>query len=249
MQNTSSIYKDYNHSIAAIKAFLSFCVVSNHFWSPQKFGFLPVLFLCRVRAAAVPVFLLISFYLTEKFFVDGTAAELKKRMWRLLFPYVSWAILYYFGYKLIDSILKTLGIEQGLQLEYSFRDLIWQITLGSNRFLCPQLWYLFDLIVFTVLVWSIFKIFKKFAWGIISFISVFVLYLQYSGLNYKFFSQFSYEVCDSVGRMAEGFPFVCIGFAFAYGGIAEKSKKYRWYFLFVSIIFLPVGKRKITRLG
>ncbi len=141
---------------------------------------------------------------------------------------------------MIDALLKMAGKEQGLNLMYSTKDLAWQIVFGSNRYLCPQLWYLFDMIVFTLLMWSIFRLFRKNAWEITTVLCVVVLFLQYSGRNYNFFSQFNYVVRDSMGRLAEVFPFVCIGLIFAYKDVAEKLKKNRYFTLFISMLVLLV---------
>ena len=142
----------YNYSVAFMKAFLSFCVVCCHYWISEHLDFYPVAMLYRMRAVAVPIFVLISFFLTEKMYSEKRADKFKKRLWRLLFPFFAWGILYFVGYRFIDIILKSIGFEQGLSIGFSYKDLIWQLIFGSDRHLCPQLWYQFALIVITIVM-------------------------------------------------------------------------------------------------
>ena len=57
----------------------------------------------RMRGAAVPIFILMSFYLMEKTFFDANADKIKKRAWRLLFPYFSCSIYTILLHEIIEK--------------------------------------------------------------------------------------------------------------------------------------------------
>ena len=211
--------ENYNYGIAFAKAFLSFCVVCCHYWQSDNLGYYPVSVMYRMREAAVPIFIIMSFFLSEKIFVDKKVHKMKERVWRLLFPYISWAILYYLGYRAIDVLLKCSGVSHGLSIQYTYKDLLWQIIFGSDRYLCPQLWYLFDLIILTVVFRGIFLLCDKHAWHFIIVLGIVALGIQYSGINYRLFGGYEYELRYSTGRLAEVFPLACIGLLLAYSKV------------------------------
>lgn len=226
---------NYNYSVAFMKAFLSFCVVCCHYWHSEHLDFYPVAMLYRMRGVAVPIFVLISFFLTEKMYSEKKVDKFKKRLWRLLFPFFVWGILYFVGYRIIDIILKSIGFEQGLSIAFNYKDLIWQLIFGSDRYLCPQLWYQFALIVITIVMWIVYRCFCKYSWHIILSLSMIALWLQYSGLNYRLFGEYEYEVRYSTGRVMEVIPLACIGLALVHYGIADKLKQFRYYTLLMCI--------------
>lgn len=230
----------YNYSIAFTKMFLSFCVVCCHYWNPENATFYPVVMLRRMCAVAVPIFIIMSFFLTEKIYADENTSKIKGRAWRLIYPYFSWALLYFFGYTILDRILKLIGFEQGLQLSFTYHDLLWQMAFGSDRFLCPQLWYQFDLIVLTALVWIIFRYLKRYAWQIMIFLGIISYYIQYSGINNKLFGEYEYEVRWSTGRLIEVLPLVCIGLFLANKNFLERIKVHRLYVAVICIISLLI---------
>ncbi len=233
--------KNYNYGIAFTKVFLSFCVVCCHYWRLDHLGFYPVSVMNRMRGAAVPIFVIMSFFLTEKIFVDKKVHKMKERVWRLLFPYISWAVLYYLGYKVIDVLLKCLGFSRGgVSAGYTYKDLLWQIAFGSDRYLCPQLWYLFDLIVLTVVFGVVFMLCDKYSWQIMMVLGIAALGIQYSGINYRLFGGYEYELRYSTGRLAEVFPLACIGLLLAHSKILERMKGKRISVALICIMVMLV---------
>ncbi len=154
----------------------------------------------------------------------------------MLYPFFTWGILYFIGYRVIDIILKSLGFEQGLSISYNYKDLFWQLIFGSDRYLCPQLWYQFDLIVITIVMWIVYRFFGKYSQHIVFTLSIVALWLQYSGLNYSLFGKYEYEVRYSTGRVMEVIPLAYIGLAFVHYGIADKLKQYRYYCFIMCIL-------------
>lgn len=232
-----SVKKDtYNYGIAFTKVFLSFCVVCSHFWNPGDLAYYPVAMLNRMRGAAVPIFVLMAFFLTEKIFVDKNAPKIKIRVERLLVPYLSWPVLYFVGYRVIDVFLKHFGFSLRLGTGYTWRDLLWQLAFGHEKNLCGHLWYLFDLIVISVAVWILFKCCDKYSWHILILLGIAAVWLQYSGMNYSVFSQYIYEKRYPLGRLAEVFPLACAGLLLAHSNILEKMKRHRVYVVFLCIV-------------
>ena len=89
----------YNYGIAFTKVFLSFCVVCSHFWNPGDLAYYPVAMLNRMRGAAVPIFVLMAFFLTEKIFVFCELNVVEREMLLSLFLKLE-NFLFYLGYLL-----------------------------------------------------------------------------------------------------------------------------------------------------
>lgn len=234
------VKKSYNYGIAFAKAFLSFSVVCCHYWHSDNPDYYLVSAMYRIRAVAVPIFMIMSFFLAEKMFVDTKVHKMKERVWRLLFPYITWAVLYYLGYRVIDALLKFAGFSQGLGIEYTYIDLLWQIVFGSDRYLCPQLWYLFDLIVLTVVFGVIFLLCNKYSWHIIIVLGIVALGIQYFGINYRLFGGYEYELRYSLGRIAEVFPLACIGLLLAHSKVLERIKKEQIWVTLICIVTMLI---------
>ncbi|MCR4754348.1 MAG: acyltransferase [Lachnospiraceae bacterium] len=226
--------KEFDYSIAFMKAFLSFCVILCHYWSTSHGGY-PISALYRIKTVAVLIFFIISFHLTKNMFAEGNIGKFKKRVWRLIFPYICWAIIYYIVYKFIDWILKCFVWNDGLQIELSYRDLLWQVALGSDRNLCPPLWYQFDLILLTILIWIVFAYTKKYAWNVIIILMITAYAFQYSGLNYMLFGPFEYEMRYPLGRFVEAIPLACMGLLVANLFNLKKLREQRLFVLFICL--------------
>ena len=79
---------EYNEGIALMRVFLTFAVILNHFWKVKDPGFLQPLYL--FRSCAVPVFMMLSFYLTERSISFPAKEKIKKRISRLAWPFCAW---------------------------------------------------------------------------------------------------------------------------------------------------------------
>lgn len=80
--------KEYNEGIALMRVFLTFAVILNHFWKVKDPGFLRPLYL--FRSCAVPVFMMLSFYLTERSISFPAKEKINKRISRLAWPFFAW---------------------------------------------------------------------------------------------------------------------------------------------------------------
>ena len=202
-----------NYGISLLKIIMSFIVVTCHFGNG---------FTRELRNLAVPIFMFIAFFYSVDLMIFQDKVAIKKRLSRLILPYVGWPIIYWLFYK----ITYFLGF---LEWSVTFNDLCLQIIFGSCKQICSPLWYMFDLIILTLLFMLVFHMqnIKK-SFGILALISLISFILQYSGMNYSFFSQFRYEVSYTFGRMCEMFPYAffgCFAGYFDIYTIIEKRRK------------------------
>lgn len=196
----------YNYGIGILKIIMCFEVVLCHFWSPNDIPFYLFPF-WRLRYMAVPVFMIVSFYLCGCIFIGGSAEKLNTRMKRLAFPYFAWGIIYYVFLCVFQALTKS---DRSVYL----KDLVWQLFLGSSPVLIPPFWYQADLIFLTLLFWILLHMCKKKKeWQILIVwvLAICALFLQYSGINYAIFSRFGSEVKYPIGRIAEMIPLAAIG--------------------------------------
>lgn len=72
------------------------------------------------------------------------------------------------------------------------------------------MWFQINLIVLTILFWIIYSSFYNKAKYILLVILVGSLFLQYSGVNYKLFINYIYEIKYPLGRVVEMLPYACL---------------------------------------
>lgn len=86
--------------------------------------------------------MIMSFYFLTDSALCVNTAVLKKRMTKLLIPYIGWGIVYYICYTLTEIIFN-------MELVNGFLDLGWQLLTGASRNLDLPLWFQADLILLT----------------------------------------------------------------------------------------------------
>lgn len=211
--------ESYDHGLGALKIFMCFEVVLCHYWDSKDCPFYlqPLSYL---KMTAVPVFMIMSFYFCKDLFVKGTSEKIRSRLWRLIFPYVVWGILYFGFYGMIQMIL-------GVDKRVSLSDLGWQLALGSSPVLNPPLWYQADLIILTVVFWVIYRLLdNEKTIAMILILTVVAIVLQYSDINEGLFGRFRYEARYTMGRIAEMIPFAAVGILLALSACMDKMKKH-----------------------
>ena len=223
---TTGKKQKYNYSIAFIKVFMSFCVICCHFWATGDPSLYPVSMMHRMRDVAAPVFILVSFLLTYKMYLEPQLPKLRQRLFRLLVPYFTWGVIYYFGCLLVGVILSRIRIENEFVIRFTKKDLMWQLLFGCDRYLAPQFWYQFNLVVFMVLFWLLFRFVKKGAKFILIALFVLALVSEYTGLNYYLFARFEYEIWWPTGRLTELLPCAVAGFFLSDTGVMKTLRKY-----------------------
>lgn len=225
--------KEKNVGISILRIIMCFEVILVHYWFISDINTLPVYLIPfeKIRLLAVPVFFIISFMLIGNIMENIDINKIKKRMCRLFIPYVGWALIYFF----ILRVAYLLGISAD---KPHGKDLLYQLLTGSSFALDPPLWFHADLIVLTIILFFVFFCIKN-TEITITFIglgTLFCIYLQYSGINVKFFSEYPIEFKYTFGRIAETLPFAYLGFLLYYFDIILKLKTY-WY----HVCFLALG--------
>ncbi len=208
-------WKSLDTGLSLLRIILSLFVVMTHFYGMRI-----------IFSSAVPVFCMLSFYLT------GTKSWDKnfilKRVKRFYIPLFLWAIVAYF-------ILKILSYFPFVHFVHpTLKALFLQFLFGSSKELyVQQFWYNIELIVISVFFFFFFQIKQKarffcmyvwWVWGCIG-ITVFILSfcLQYSGMNFRCFSLLPWELSWLSGRFCEVLPYCLLGVFFAKMKFKEKA--------------------------
>ena len=216
---------------------MAFEVILCHCWVIN--GDLPfyLKIFASLQGIAVPVFMFLSFYFLEKTFLDCTVTKIKNRLFRVTYPQVSWAIIYwciYYGLKIIFNKFQTLKIS----------DLFLQILFGHT--VNASMWFQFVLIVLTTIFFLIFYFGKEKNGILILHITLIVSFvIQYSGLNSFFFSNLQDSLKYPFGRFFPMILYAVLGFDFAYFGIFEKLKDKRIYWI-IFFLFCTIFVMKFT---
>ena len=229
MSEESRITDRHNMGLCILRMAMCFCVVLCHFWTVEDYW--EILKPFRLfRDFAVPVFMMMSFMLTQKSFMKKDSASFNKRLWRLLIPQLGWAVIYWIVFNVAEYIT-------GENITNGISDLLWQIFTGHSPRLNATMWYQTVLIVLSLIYFFIFTFIpQKIGIICIYIVMAVALVLQYSGINYSIFSGLRYELMYPLGRIAEMIPYATIGFSLSYYEIYKKLNRYRWPVILLSAI-------------
>ena len=201
--------KPQNLGLCILRMLMCFEVVLCHFWHSTSVPPLLIPFYI-LRNYAVPVFMLMSFFLTQNCILSKKSQIYKKRLSRLILPQIGWTIIYWLIYQLISILFHT-------NLTNGPSDIFWQLLTGHCPRINPAMWYQIVLITLSIIFILLFNILPE----NIALISTYVfmiaaLFLQYSGINSSMFSQLRYELKYPLGRFFEMLPYATIGFSLSY---------------------------------
>ena len=158
----------------------------------------------------VPLFIILSF-----FFVSNKPLII--RIKRLFLPLVFWSTI---GFIVHPNLINNKNI---------FLQMI------TGHVVNTPLYYLVLLIIFTIIYWLINKLSSRVQIFIYSLIVLIALFLEYSNLNYNFFSSMIEVIKKSYGRFVELIKFIPVGLVFAY---LSKKINNKNIFIILSSIFL-----------
>lgn len=215
--------KNYNLGLSLLKMLMCFEVVLCHFWRTDECSLwlMPFWFL---QSCAVPVFMIISFYFTQKSFFNCDKTYIKKRVWRLAWPQIGWAIIYYVVYVSVEMVLHIDTVD-------GIGDLFWQMFTGHSRNLNASMWYQTSLIILTVLFFWVCRGRSEQAardnLNLYLLCSV-SLAIQYSEINTTILGGLPFELKYPLGRICEMIPLAVLGFVLADHGFYKKIKRYRY---------------------
>lgn len=222
---------NFNYGIAILKMLMCFEVVLIHFWiKPPSSILIPF---SMLKEFAVPVFMFLSFYFTEKSFLINDCSKTKKRIWRVVFPQIGWAVLYCSVFIILQNKSSS-GI--------TICDFFWQMLTGHSPRINPSMWFQTVLIFLTLLFILTFRFLNKKEGGLLLIvITLLSLWFQYSGLNKMLFGSLRYELKYPLGRLFEMIPYATLGFFVAFYDVYNRLKEKRVLFLVLfgfTILFL-----------
>ena len=219
-----SYYSSKILGIQLLRVILSFMVIIDNLCKRdiKKYNF--------ILYYHIPTFFIISFYFTYKTFISYDIKKTKLRLERLFIPYIIWSF--------ISWILKYFEIKN-IKFLYSLK--IFIIHLINGHMFNYSLWFQNILILITISFIIIVYLFKRNCLKAFVFIYIICYILQYSEINYKFFSNnFTINSSATFGRFVEAFPNAISGFYLSYINIIPIVKKNKKIILFFNILFLLI---------
>lgn len=224
MNFTISKKKNINLGIQILRMILCFWVLCFHYLE-KRTTFYPLFYIIKTKHYHVPCFSFISFYFSYSYLYKRNFLQFQQRIIRLLIPYIIWPLIIYVIHLFIPK------------RKISLHDLKLQILLGT-QFMVP-LWYLFGLLLLTILFFIISNLFKNQFLLCIQLLGIFSLILQYS--NYHLFlneykNNVRYPLLYTLGI----FPISIISLSFASSQILEFIKTNRKKNLFISYVFIYI---------
>ena len=189
-----SVNKEYKVGVAILRFYMAFMVVCTHLGGKALFELGGLFY--TFQGFHVPTFMMLSFVLCGQYYLEPTKEGMLKRLLRIVIPFITWGVLaFLFGLILWDL---------------SFKDLLWQLFSGFP--VNTPLWYLVDMLWISILFWIIRLLSnRKIFIIIISFLAVFSIVAQYTGLNLLMFGELTYNIKWTLGRVIEMIPYATIG--------------------------------------
>ena len=231
-KNEKKHKKELIISFSILRMYLCFVVVNIHLFKNTRMKYKYLVKFLK-NTIAVPIFFIMSFFLCYKLFSLNDIMKIKLRLERLIIPYFLWPIIIWLFNNICHFCLK-------LTMKISLYDIIIQILTGHN--FVPVLWFQLNLIAITALMFLIHKLFYKNSLYILINILIISYFFQYSNINFKYFSQFSFYTKDTYGRFMESFPFCISGYIIGSSGIINslKKKRIKSLYILVSVLFILI---------
>ena len=175
-----------------LRMFLLILVVNLH---REHLTSSPQLFPNRFGWYAVPIFIVLSFYLMNKFFSEDppTYTAFFDRAKRFFVPFLFWSTV---GFLVHPELINLNNI---------FLQAI------SGGIVNVPLYYLLLMALFTLIFWILTCLPLSWRIGTLFALVFGMFYLQYSGINYGYFSQIHYALRYCYGRIAELLPYAATG--------------------------------------
>ena len=226
IKNKENNIKYVNFGIEILRMVLCFWVLSFHSLEKDKINY-PCFYISKTKFYHVPCFSFISFYFSYNIFSERNIIKFKRRIERLLIPYIIWPLIIVF----INIIFQNKNTISLYHLKIQF--------ICGRQFMVP-LWYLFSMIILTITFFIISNIFQIHfllvfqLLGIISYIS------QYSGY-YNLLNEYKNNVKKPILDTLSILPLASIGLFFSSTKLIkffQANKKTSMFFSYLFIYFL-----------
>lgn len=222
--------KSYNYGLALLRIWMCFEVVLDHFWIHDTYTWPNPL--AEYGSAAVPIFMIMSFFFTDIEDASKNVKTIRTRIGRIMIPQAFWAVVYCI----------ILLILHDINWQSFFPDLILQCIFGHS--VNQSMWFQFDLLVMTVLVLIYFKYQSKISNLCIPVLILLSLTAEYMGANSYIFGRLPEQISFPMGRICEMIPFVIIGIMLQKcRPILERLKKHAAFlcmYLLAVVVFILV---------
>ena len=198
--------KSFNAGFALLRIWMSFEVVLCHFWRIGDSTEPGLLFLRRMESNAVPVFMLMSFFLAAEKFAKDDSKWLARRFLRIGVPFVVWSVVTWLGIKAGSLFTDS------ARFQVSLSDLGWELVLGCSPKICPQFWFQVALLVMTAVVAVAMRVARParaVAVAVGALLASF--FLQYTGLVGSLFDNLPYEAKWTLGRLSPMLAYAGLG--------------------------------------
>ena len=224
------INKQRNISIEILRAFLCFGIILNHYYSNNN-TYIRKIVIYRFQ---VPCFFFISFYFLYSIISKRNIMKMKLRLERLLIPYIIYPLIVWIINNFMFFIFKFNRFNRYLNI----KELKTHIIIARGISGLGILWFQFDLL-FLTLIFFISSFLLKSKFLIFFQIILLICYLvQYNGINYRFFCQYTLNVQMSIGNLIETLPIAIGAFTFSSINIPRLILKNRIIYMFLGIFFL-----------
>ena len=218
--------KKVNLGIEILRTILCFWVLCFHSLKKEKINYL-LFYITKTKFYHVPCFSFLSFFFTYNIFAERNIIKAKKRLERLLIPFILWPIIIF----AIDNITNHRFIISWYQLKI-------QIIFGT-QFMIP-LWYLFSIIILTIFFFILSTIFKNKFLFLLQLLAIISYFVQYSNF-YKLFKEYKQKVKAPILDTLNLLPISVFGLSFSSSRIVEileSNKNISILFSYILIYFL-----------
>ena len=227
-----------NLGIELLRMILCFRIVLLHYYSSKNIYIINL----KKNRFQVPCFFLISFYFIYPTISERIHEKFRQRLERLLIPYIVHPLINWIINNIMFLIIRFNRYKRFLTLN----DLLTQIIIGRGIYGVAVLWFHFNLIILTLLFFITSCILKSYFLFVLQIIALISYELQYSGINYLYFKQYTENIWMSIGNINETIPIAITGFSLAANNILQKLIKKRNTNLFYIFLFLYIlSKYKI----
>jgi len=223
-RNASSHYR----GLDLLRCLFCIVIVCVHFFPKKENASLLVTEYQKLYDLAVPVFMLISFFLLSVK-LSVIKGLLKKRCFRLLYPQLVWTVVFF----LLYSTTNAFGISN---IQLNSQIFFLQLFLGHS-FYCPM-WFVVDCAILTILFITLYRVSAKIFSKICFCVIIISFALQYFDVHYILFGNLRYELCYPLGRLIEMAPYAFAGYLLSHVSL-KKSNSYLWgCLLFITLILI-----------
>ena len=191
----------------------------------------------------VPCFFFISFYYLYPIVFRRNMDKMKLRLERLLIPYFVYPIVIW----MINNLLFLLIKENRFKRFLTLRELAMHLIIGKGIKNMGVLWFQFNLLIITIFFLLSSFLLKRFYLLFFQIIALISYILQYSEINYQFFSKYTYKIYMPLGNIIETLPIAVCSLSFAslnFFNFFPKDKIVKWI-CFCSFFFYMISNYKI----